>query len=151
MDQAFGQVLSSRVLSSAFGRSDFHFRMAAFQAQVRQQVEGDRLARAPVARELQEGGAAQPFVRKQNGVRKRGAADCDRRDDRNAGQVPVALDVRGLVGQRHQRRSAGNDRQAELRSNFIAEARGACPRVRQAAGRYDQRGSGIRGRSPCAR
>ena len=120
--------------------------MASFRSQERQQVDCDRLARAPVARELQDGGAAQPLVGEQQRIRECGAAGCHRRVDGDAGQAPVTPGVRGLVGQRHQRGPAGDDRQAELFCDFIPEARGAGLRVGQAAGRHDQRGGGIRGR-----
>ena len=146
LGQAFGQVLSQQGFECGFRTFGLPLQDGVVQAQVRQQVEGDRLARGPVAGELQNGGTAQPFVGKQNCIPEGGPAGCDRRDDGHAGQAPVALDVRGLVGQRHQRGRAGNDPQAELSGNFITEARGACSRVRQAAGRHDQRGSGIRGR-----
>ncbi len=146
LDQAFGEVLFEQGFEPGFRTFGLPFHEGVFQAQVRQQVEGDRLTRGPVAGELQDGGTAQPFVRKQHCIRECGAAGCSRCEDGNAGQAPVALDVCGLVIQRHQCGPAGNDRQAELLGNFIAEACSACLRVRQPAGRHDQRRSGIRGR-----
>ena len=63
--QAFGQVLSQQGFECGVWAFGLPLQDGLVQAQVRQQVERDRLTRGPVAGELQDGGAAQPFVRKQ--------------------------------------------------------------------------------------
>jgi len=63
--QAFGQVLSQQGFECGARAFGLPLQDGLVQAQVRQQVERDRLTRGPVTGELQDGGAAQPLVRKQ--------------------------------------------------------------------------------------
>ncbi len=82
----------------------------------------------------------------ENCVGERRVAGCGRRCHRNAGQADVAPGVRRPEGQRHQRGPAGDDCQAGLLGDPVAEARGSGLRVGEATGRHDQRGGDKRTR-----
>ncbi|CRE19893.1 Uncharacterised protein [Bordetella pertussis] len=107
------------------------------------QVQHDGLARLPVARYLQDGGAGQAPVGKQQVFQERRAplALPGRQRDfqGDARQRGERLPLRGIEGQRHQGRPRLDDLQAELARHLERVVGRAQLRDRHAAGGYHDR------------
>lgn len=89
------------------------------------QIDQQGLSRLPVARDLKNRGAAEPAMREQQRVAKRGLATGDRGLDRDPGQRSAQHQI--LLGkcQRHQTGARGHKPKAEVSGNVIGNAAGA--------------------------
>ena len=112
---------------------------------VGEEVDGDRLAVAPIGRDLQDRGAAEAAVGEQGGFAESclaGARDDLGRDARQGLEQGAV----GREGERDQRRARLDDLVAEAAGDVIGEAGRAELGDRQAAGGEDQPRSGsVRG------
>ena len=101
--------------------------------------DGDGLAFAPVAGNLEDGGAAEAAMRKEHGLGEGGAAALDHGVHGDAGEGRQRLQQAGLEGQGDQGRAGVGDAQAELAGGVPGPAGGPHLGDRLAAGGQDQR------------
>ncbi len=103
------------------------------QIALRQHVDGDELARLPVAGDLQHRRAREAAVGEEQAFTKhRSIFGCDNCWHRHAGEERQLLQQRLVQGERHQARPRWQHLQAKLLGNFIAKRRCAQARHRQA-------------------
>ena len=107
--------------------------------------DGDGLALAPVAGNLEDGGARQAAVGEQHGLGEAGAAAFHHGVHGDAGEGFQRLQQAGLEGQGDQGRAGVGDAQAELAGGVIRPAGGAHLGDRLAAGGQDQRAAAHHG------